>query len=615
MDPCPSVPPSIIHPPMPDSSEALDLREPGLADVLGDVDALSLWELLRRSGQALDADELAARARMRLAVVQERLDRLAEVGLVERLRATARRPRIRWRVTRETIVVGYRVNDPLDEALNDSIGELFSAERREMIRRHLGSLAATIGGADRWNRAWCGRLSREEILGLWELLQRFERIYLASANRAAAEAGEEPFCTHHIEFHIGPLETGVLPLPEILVEPWDAAGRPAWTPWLLGTRRPRPTGAMRSLTEREREVAVQLAGRESRETIAERLGVSKSTLIEIGRRLESKLGIRGRRELRELLGPIPDRDEPSAGARAAGRSAKHAAKEAPHETIEVLDLRLPRLAQAIGSDERLAIWELLRRFGRPVSIEELVRVSGLSTETVRSSLDALEAPGADVLVERIEASRESRHPRWRTTRETIVVGCRVDDHDDAAALEPIVSIYDKEIRAAIGRHAKTFKSRAPHEFMARSMHAGSFTRDELHRIQEVIEEVERLCRRSGRRHREIAADEGQMCTFHVLLDLEPLSPGVLPTPTMQVVGMPWASETAKSLPQRVAPLSARERQVAYGLAEGRTQREIAAAMGVSLHTVVTLTRRCYAKLGVRSKAAMIEALGLEAGSD
>ncbi|MGA1467344.1 MAG: hypothetical protein ACO38V_06860, partial [Phycisphaerales bacterium] len=93
---------------MSDSRDALDLREPGLADVLGDVDALSLWELLRRSGQALDADELAARARMRLAVVQERLDRLGEVGLVERLRATARRPRIRWRVTREAIVVGYR---------------------------------------------------------------------------------------------------------------------------------------------------------------------------------------------------------------------------------------------------------------------------------------------------------------------------------------------------------------------------------------------------------------------------------------------------------------------------------------------------------------------------
>ncbi|MGA1045275.1 MAG: hypothetical protein ACO3ZY_08760, partial [Phycisphaerales bacterium] len=62
---------------MSDSRDALDLREPGLADVLGDVDALSLWELLRRSGQALDADELAARARMRLAVVQERRSRLA----------------------------------------------------------------------------------------------------------------------------------------------------------------------------------------------------------------------------------------------------------------------------------------------------------------------------------------------------------------------------------------------------------------------------------------------------------------------------------------------------------------------------------------------------------
>ena len=129
---------------------------------------------------------------------------------------------------------------------------------------------------------------------------------------------------------------------------------------------------------------MQLAGRASREAIAETLGLSKRTLIELVRRVESKHGIRGRRELRDLLGPIPDRDEPSAGARAAGRSAKHAAKEAPHETIEVLDLRLPRLAEAIGSPEPLAIWELLRRFARPASIAELVRVSGLPPAAVRS---------------------------------------------------------------------------------------------------------------------------------------------------------------------------------------------------------------------------------------
>jgi DNA-binding CsgD family transcriptional regulator/DNA-binding MarR family transcriptional regulator len=600
---------------MPDSRDALDLREPGLADVLGDVDALSLWELLRRSGQALDADELAARARMRLAVVQERLDRLGEVGLVERLRATARRPRIRWRVTREAIVVGYRENDPVDEALNDSIGELFGIERREVIRRHLRSPDEGERVDDRWNRAWCGRLSREEIRSLWDLLQRFERLYLASANRAAAELGDDPFCTHHLEFQFGPLAEGVLPLPEILVEPWDAARRPVWRRWLLGTPAPRLTKPLRSLTEREREVAVQLAGRASREAIAETLGLSKRTLIELVRRVESKLGIRGRRELRDLLGPIPDRDEPSAGARAAGRSAKHAAKEAPHETIEVLDLRLPRLAEAIGSPEPLAIWELLRRFARPASIAELVRVSGLPPAAVRSALEALEAPGRGVLVERLKSSRGSGHPRWRSTRETIVVGCRLDDPEDAAALDPIARIHFEESRAAIGRHAKTFRSLAPHEFMVRSMHAGSFTREELHRIREVIEEVERVCRRSGRRHREIEADEGQRCISHVLLHLEPLSPGVLPTPTMQVLGGSLANETANSLPQRFAMLSVRERQVAYGLTEGRTQREIAAAIGISLHTVVTLTRRCYAKLGVRSKAAMIEAMGLATDAD
>ena len=595
---------------------ALDLREPGLADVLGDVDALSLWELLRRAGRPLEAESLAERSGRALAAVQERLDRLAEAGLVARRRATARSPRIRWQVTRQTIVVGYRVNDPVDEALNESIGSLFSSERREAIDRHRLRGASAKRHPDRWSRVWCGRLSREEILVLWDLFQRLERLHLASGNRAAA-AGGDPSCTHHIDFFIRPLAAGVLPLPEILAQPIDAHGAAVWMPWHLATPTPHPTEAMRALTERERRVAVLLLEEGGRDAIARRLGISKNTLLEHIRRIQRKLKTRSRRELRELFGPLRD-GWAVASEGAIGdpqRDGNASAEGQGVAAAEALDLRRPGLLEALSTHDPLAIWESLRRLARPATVEDLVKASRFESTRVRAALEALLAPGRGVLVEQENSRGRPKSTRWRTARASIVVAHRLDDREDQASVEAIARIFCEERRREIREHAKSFKTRSPDEFFLQSMHAGACTREELHRIWDLVPQFERLFREASRRWSASPLGDDPWCTYHVTLDLEPLRPGVLPTPTMQVMGMRWAGKTARSFPERIEELSTRERQVAFDLAHGRSQRGIAAEMGVSYHTVVTLTRRCYAKLGVRSKAALVKALGVTAEED
>ena len=52
-----------------------------------------------------------------------------------------------------------------------------------------------------------------------------------------------------------------------------------------------------------------------------------------------------------------------------------------------------------------------------------------------------------------------------------------------------------------------------------------------------------------------------------------------------------------------AELSPREREVLRLLVEGKTDQEIAYALGLSYRTVTTHVARAYAKLGVRSRAA------------
>lgn len=269
-----------------------------------------------------------------------------------------------------------------------------------------------------------------------------------------------------------------------------------------------------------------------------------------------------------------------------------------------IDIRTPGLVEALGSVDNLAIWELLRRFGRPVTVDELVKASGRAREDVQAALDGLAAPG-DLLVERVAAGRRRRTPSWRSTRDTIVVGYRVDDPADDAIRERIARIFGEDRRREIRAHAKSFKDRGPGEFVYNGLHAGAFTPSELKRIWELLQELERLFHSSNQRFHQIDPGDPQWCTYHVSVDIEPLRRGILPVPTMQVIGKKWASETARGFDDRLARLSKRERDVAYRLRDGATQRQIAEEIGISYHTVVTLTRRLYAKLGVKRRGELV----------
>ena len=62
----------------------------------------------------------------------------------------------------------------------------------------------------------------------------------------------------------------------------------------------------------------------------------------------------------------------------------------------------------------------------------------------------------------------------------------------------------------------------------------------------------------------------------------------------------------------VAQLTARERQVLIGVAQGHTNREMAAQLGISPRTVESHRENLMKKLGVRTVAGLTR-LALEAG--
>ncbi|MFM1937077.1 MAG: Bacterial regulatory protein luxR family, partial [Planctomycetota bacterium] len=82
-------------------------------------------------------------------------------------------------------------------------------------------------------------------------------------------------------------------------------------------------------------------------------------------------------------------------------------------------------------------------------------------------------------------------------------------------------------------------------------------------------------------------------------------PPALPRPEVRVVPhhlVHEAREAASSNGMHL--LSARERQVAIQLARGMSRPEVARELGVSVNTVATISKRIYAKLGVRRRAEL-----------
>ena len=74
----------------------------------------------------------------------------------------------------------------------------------------------------------------------------------------------------------------------------------------------------------------------------------------------------------------------------------------------------------------------------------------------------------------------------------------------------------------------------------------------------------------------------------------------------------WAEKTRAELARiggrARGALTASERRIAALVAEGRTNREVAAALFVTEHTVATALTRIYRKLGVRSRAELASRL-------
>ena len=247
---------------------------------------------------------------------------------------------------------------------------------------------------------------------------------------------------------------------------------------------------------------------------------------------------------------------------------------------------------------------MLRRRARASTVDELAEVMQAPRESVARALARLQVLG---LVRPAFEPGTRRRSAFKIARERIVIVYNRDDRKQAEAAHAIRSRVVEHGRSVLETARVQGASHddevvEAHRSMSLSLDELAELRRRLRAVTDYIDQVESAS--SGRPH---------LCNYHLAIEVRPLKELVLPTASLHVIergatGTDHAAGDSAGGDGRASRggsekvLSVREREIARMLADGQSCPEIAQSLALSVNTVRTVTKRLYAKIGVRRRA-------------
>lgn len=264
-----------------------------------------------------------------------------------------------------------------------------------------------------------------------------------------------------------------------------------------------------------------------------------------------------------------------------------------------LHISRPGLLEALCDLEAMAVWECLRSSAGGRSLEEAAAACDLSQPKTRTLLDWLVQLG---LVERRPAGRGRRLPTFRVTVPELRVAYDGIEPDRLAELFARWHASRVEQFELMLAHKPTQRGRRPRGFCGSG--SARLNADERGRLGLLIQQIGNLMRNAAMRQADgpRGADEDSRI-YAVLLRTEELATEPPRQPNILFVAEgPDRAASPRGIDRGL--LSPRERQIAEALAAGSSRPEIARQLGLSPHTVVTLSKRIYRKLAIRRRAEL-----------
>jgi DNA-binding NarL/FixJ family response regulator len=277
----------------------LDAGDEHLLDVLGDIEAMGLWELVRAQRSPIMLTELAELSGMPTGRVQALLDGLVGAGLIRAVRARKPRNSIGYASNHDRLVVTFDPSDPATVARVREISRAWERHTDDLITNHgdhasdpCATYRARYFGVDHLDRSDFEELKRriDRVCEFWNMLAA-KNVHSHPSGRRVRQGN------HVISLRVEPLAHATLPNAEVWFRPRGQQVPDAASVAMAKPRKP--------LTTREEEVARALAGGMQRQRVATQLGVSIHTLTTMCKRIYVKLGVHSQAELAAVMRAAP----------------------------------------------------------------------------------------------------------------------------------------------------------------------------------------------------------------------------------------------------------------------------------------------------------------------
>ena len=277
-------------------------------------------------------------------------------------------------------------------------------------------------------------------------------------------------------------------------------------------------------------------------------------------------------------------------------------------TDDPLHLEDDGVPELLRDYEALRMWEVLRSARSVLTVAEICRAMGTDQRLVQRQLDLLARHG---LVESVRARKPRKSVGYRVGTERIVVTFDDSRRDSVQRAMASADSVRREFDRCVERHADpAFHPKVAVRFRHHSIQ--HFTREDFAELRRrMLAVIEFLAAPRPRPpqpagSRKSRVPPSSFCNQAISIVLDPLVGNLLPLPAVWVTPRSKLdrAEPAAADKTGLPGLAPREREVALALADGLSRAHVAERMRLSVHTVATVARRIYRKLGVSSQAAL-----------
>jgi DNA-binding CsgD family transcriptional regulator len=258
-----------------------------------------------------------------------------------------------------------------------------------------------------------------------------------------------------------------------------------------------------------------------------------------------------------------------------------------------INLAQPGLADAIRSPRAMGLWEVLRRHRRAATASQVAALCQCSHAEAQQDLDLLERA---TLVRKRRASRGRRSAAYEVALQSISVVFDRGDPGHAKLVRILEQYVTNDLEDEHFRHEIPITSASSGHWRYYHCNPLYLEASDLEELKRRIARVEEFVKLLN--DRQSASTSTSRCNHAMAIRISPLGGNVMPQPHVKLVSRNVAEAPRRTAASPAQRLSRREREAVLALRDGKSRAAVAKHLGISVHTLGTVCKRAYRKLGI-----------------